>query len=266
MKLSGFTTIRTLAPGGMTDVFLARNKEHDRVVLRRLSPEFARKRKWRKAFLRGATILERLDHPNIIQILDCAVDDGIPYMVLEYVESRTLRSLILAKDQLIADNLLSMMRQMAHALYYVHTMGYLHLDFKPDNLLVNDKARVTLIDFDLAIERRQKLTRYKKVDGTPFYLPPEALLHRRLDERADIYAFGVTAYEMINFHKPFRGDTLDQARAAQTRIAFAAEPLNLKATRLPPALESLILKCLAKDPEDRYPSMSSVLRALDQLV
>lgn len=266
MNLLGHTVVRRLPPGGMTDLYVVLNDQRQRRVIRRMRPAYAAQRRWRRAFERGAEILQSLDHPHIVKLISHGVEVDIPYMVLEYIDADNLRSLLLSRNPLLTSHRLHLLRQLASVLNYVHSMGFLHVDFKPDNILVNADAQVTLIDFDLAVRNRQRQTHIKEVDGTPFYLPPEVLLRHRLDQRADIYAFGVTAYEMVSFHKPFRGETLQAARTAQTTIGVKPEPLPQGAGKLPKALESLIFKCLAKDPADRYPSMSLVTQALDNLV
>jgi serine/threonine-protein kinase len=249
----------------MTDAYLARDAHKQPVVIRCLREDFARKHKWRKSFLQGADILGRLDHPNIVRLLETH-DDFPYYMVVEYVESKSLRSLILNKDPLIDSHRLFMLRQMAAALYYLHKQGYLHLDFKPDNLLVRHDAAMVLIDFDLVTPRQKRPPRHRELDGTPFYMPPESLRSHRVNELCDIYAFGITAYEMINFHKPFQADNLKEARHAQANPSAKPIPFRSGLTNVPSALQNLIFKCLAKDPKDRYPSMSLVLKDLEDLV
>lgn len=264
-QFPGYTTIRRLPAGGMTDAYVARDTKKTPVVIRALREEFAKKRKWRNSFLESAAILSELDHPSIVRMRE--LHDSPPYyMVVEYIESKSLRSLILNKDPMIDAHRLSMLRQMASALYYMHSKGYLHLDFKPDNLLVRDDASVVLIDFDLATARMKRPPRLRELDGTPFYMPPESLRRRRVDELCDIYAFGITAYEMINYHKPFQADTLQLARRAQANPSSKPIPFRTGITNVPPALQDLVLKCLAKNPGDRYPSMSLVLKDLDDLV
>ena len=249
----------------MAAIYIARDADKRIVVIRCLREDFAPRTKWRKSFLKGADILAKLDHPNIIRILE--VHDRPPYyMVIEYVDAKNLRSLILNRDLLIETHRLLLLRQMASALYYIHSMGYLHLDFKPDNLLVRTDASVKLIDFDLVTTHQRRPARLRELEGTPFYIPPEALRNRRVDERADIYAFGVTAYEMINYYKPFHADTLGKARRAQHDPIVKPAAFRPSASDVPPALQSLIFKCLAKAPVDRYPSMSLVMKDLEDLV
>jgi serine/threonine-protein kinase len=155
---------------------------------------------------------------------------------------------------------------MAMTLYYIHSRGFLHLDFKPENLLVRDSGQVVLIDFDLAIERKSRPVKIKNPPGTPAYLAPEVQKQHLVDERADIYAFGVTAYEMLCYHKPFEGLTLEEARAAQVNPRIPPRPIHKYKADVPPRLESIVLKCLAKPVEARYPSMSLVMKDLEALI
>jgi serine/threonine-protein kinase len=265
-QFAGYTIVRAFPPSGMTDVFVALAGERERVILRCLREDYARQRRWRRAFSEGASRLRRFRHRNIVRLLRAEDDGQIPYMVLEYVEAETLRTLIRQRDALLSRNLLHMLRQMAEALCYVHGMNYLHLDFKPDNVLVQRDARIVLIDFDLMVEKKGKASRPRSLPGTPAYLPPEALLRHQIDERADVYAFGVTAYEMATGHQPFERETWDKERIAQTDNRSSPPSLRRHDVHLPAPLERLMLKCLAKQPADRYPSMSLILRDLAALV
>lgn len=264
-EFAGYTIIRRLPPGGMTDLYLALDRNKNRMVIRCLRDPYAGQRKWRKSFFRAAKILSEFDHPNIIRIYDASHVGKQPYMVLEYIEAQNLRSLILHRDEMMSHNALHIMRQMAEALYQVHRMGYLHLDFKPDNILVREDASAVLIDFDLVTKSKSRPVRLKRASGTPFYMPPETLAHNKVDERTDVYAWGVTAYEMLAFHKPFEANTIEKAHAAQTDKTSIPDRLKNHNPEVPDALESIILKCLAKAIEARYPSMGLVLKDLKLL-
>ena len=262
----GYTKLRTLPPGGTSDLIVARHPDYGRVVVRSLQQEYARSKKWRRLFAQGAYILSGLDHPNVVHMIDDRPDASPPYMITEYIPGSMLRSLVLNRDPVIEQNYLHLLRQMAAALYYVHSMGYVHLDFKPDNLMITGEVQIKLIDFDLACERPRDTVRRKDIDGTVFYLPPEALLRHEYGEQTDIFAFGVTAYEMINHHKPFSGSNPRAARAAQSNPRIRPTPLNREHPCYSRALESLIGNCLAKDPAERYPSTSLVQKAIMDLV
>lgn len=265
-SFAGYSILRQMPPGGMTDLFLALDSSRHRVVIRCLREPYAKDRKWRKSFYKTAQVMAKFNHPHILQIYDAGHVGRQPYMAMEYIESQNLRSLLLKKDVLLTRNALPILRQMAEALCYVQRMGYLHCDFKPDNVLLRDDGTAVLIDFDLVTRYRNAPVRLKEARGTRFYMPPETLAKKTVDEQTDVYAWGVTAYEVMTFHKPFEANTLEGAHAAQTDVTTLPRPMSTYQEGIPKALERLILKCLAKRKEDRYPSMGLVLNALKALI
>lgn len=265
-EFAGFSIVRNLAGGGMTRLYVALDGQQNRVVIRILTDEWARHRKFRKSFFHSAEILAKLDHPSIVKLVKTGCEGSIPYMALQFIESRSLRDLILYRDPLLTENVLSLMRQIAAAVFYIHSSGYLHLDLKPENILVQPDGHVVIIDFDLAIKRKRRPVRIKQLPGTPSYVAPETLTKHLVDEGADIYSFGVTCYEMLTYHKPFEGDKIEMVRAMQVDPNIPPTRLRQHNPSVPAALESLVLKCLAKQPAERYPSMSLVIRDLEALI
>ncbi|MCS6771215.1 MAG: serine/threonine protein kinase [Kiritimatiellae bacterium] len=265
-EFAGFAITRRLAAGGMTYLYVAVDSQQNRVVIRRLKPDYLRDKRIRNSFLHGAEILGHLHHPNVIRLIKAGIYQDEPFMALEYIESRNLRDLILRKDPLIYQNTLTILRQMASAIAYVHLSGFLHLDIKPENFIVRNDALVVLIDFDLATERKPKPVKISPLPGTFAYLPPETLLKNLVDEQTDIYAFGVTAYEMFTGHKPFEGVTLEDAKKNQLDPNGKPTRFRFHNVNLPAPMENLIYKCLAYRQSDRYPSMSLVLRDLETMV
>jgi len=265
-SIPGYSIVRQLSGGGMTELYVARDRNDRRVVVRFPKDGYVRDRKLRANFAKAARILQSLDHPNIIRLVDFLEIHRTPVMVLQYVESRTVRDLLIKRDPLLTENGLSLIRQIAAALFHVHHRGFLHLDLKPENLLVEPDGHVWLIDFDLAIERRSKPVKLKQLPGTRAYLAPEAIRERKVDERTDIYSFGMTAYEMMTLHRPFEGETIDQILAAHLDPRLQPTPPRAHNSSIPPALEGLLLKCLAKLPDNRYPSMSLVIKDLEAIV
>ena len=263
---AGYSVVRRLAEGGMTHLFVALDPSHNRVVIRQLGEVWARQWRHRRGFFHCGEVLAKMNHPNVVRLIKMGRDDQLPYMVLEYIESHTLRDLILHRDPFLTVNVMPLMRQIAAAINYIHASGYLHLDIKPENILVTAEGRVVVIDFDLAVRRKHRPIRIRMLPGTPSYIAPEVILKHTVDERADIYSFGMTCYEMCVFHKPFEGDKIEQVRAAQVDPRVQPTPLRQHNPDIPPARESLILKCLAKQHDDRYPSMRLVSRDLEAIL
>ncbi len=263
---AGYAITRRLASGGMTQLYVGLDAQQDRVVIRRLKPEYLRDKRVRQTFLQSAEIMGRLHHPNVVRLIQFGTYQDEPFMAVEYVEARNLRELITRRDPLVQENTLTVLRQMAAALSYVHISGFLHLDLKPENLIVRSDGLVILIDFDLAQPRRPKPFKLNPLPGTFAYLPPETLSKSLVDDQTDIYAFGVTAYELLTGHKPYEGVTVEDARKAQMDPNRRPMRLKMHNVQVPPAMESLIFKCLAYRQEDRYPSASLVMRDLETMV
>lgn len=262
---AGYTLIRRLGSGGMTDLYIALDSNQNRVVLRRLKSDHLQDRRLRKSFMEGAEILGNLNHPNIIRLLDAGCFQHEPFTAVEYVDAKNLKDLILQKAPLLQQQALSMIRQMAGALEHLHTAGYWHLDFKPENLLVRDNGTVVLIDFDLAMKRNYKPVKLSPLPGTFAYLPPEALALNLVDDQTDIFGYGVTCYEMLSGHKPFEGMTMEEARRNQMNPQLPPVRLALHNVNPPSSLEALIFKCLAKQKDERYPSASLITRDLETM-
>jgi serine/threonine-protein kinase len=151
---------------------------------------------------------------------------------------------------------------MAAALEHVHENGFMHLDFKPENVLVTQNASIRLVDFDLAQqipEKPKKLS--KKNPGTPAYMAPEQLLGEPISNRVDIFSFGVAAYELLTNQKPFPGETPGEILKRQIDRSAFVPPREYNAD-LPPNLEKVILRCLEREPERRYPFMGVMAREL----
>lgn len=264
-EFAGYPIVRNLAVGGMTRLYVGLDTQQNRVVIRCLDVTHGPRwlSKWR--FFKSAEILAKLQHPHIVRLLQTGTEGKTPFMVLEFVDGRTLRDLILYRDPLLTNNVLPLMLQLAETLLFIHNQGYLHLDVKPENILVRPDAHLVLIDFDLAVPIKRWFKRVRQMPATPAYAAPELQTQRLAAEPADVYSFGVTAYEMLTFHKPFEGDKIELVRAAQLDPNTPPTRPRQHNPKIPAALENLVLKCLAKNPADRYPSMSLVIRELKSL-
>jgi eukaryotic-like serine/threonine-protein kinase len=268
-EFAGYSITRSMSGGGLTKLYVAIDAQQVRYVIRVLDPVQARDRQAKKRFFYGGEVIARLQspkpHPNIVPFIKAGYEGKTPFMVLEYIESRTLRDLLLYREPLLTDNVMIFIRQLANVIQYIHARGFLHLDIKPENILIRPDGRLILIDFDLALPRKRFFKKLSNVSGTTAYVPPETLVERVADDRADIYAFGICCYEMLTFHKPYEGEKIEQVRAAQIDPKTPPVPIRQHNPAIPAGLANLIMKCIAKKPDDRYPDMVLVLRDLDKI-
>ena len=249
--------------GGMADIWLATDDRHKPYALRRMHERLRFNFLARRRFIRGAEILSKIgDHDRIIGYVEHGKIKGQLYLLMEYVEASNLKVLYAQHDPVLLENVAQILIDMAEGLQHMHDNGFMHLDFKPENVLVTRNANVRLVDFDLAQpipEKPKKAS--KKNPGTPAYMAPEQLLGEPISHRVDIFAYGVSAYELLTNQKPFPGETPAEILAAQLdRSAFVA-PRQYNAD-MPASLEKVIFRCLEREPDRRYPFIGLMVREL----
>ena len=250
-----------LNSGGMSEIWLASDGHSRPFALRFLKRELRFNFTARRRFLRGCEILSKLtESEHIVGYVEHGKAEGTCYLLMDYVEAENLKILHARQDPLLAENVAQILIDAATGLSDVHESGYMHLDFKPENILITRNGAVRLIDFDMAQPIPPKPVKFSKNPGTPGYMAPEQLKREPMDARADIFAFGVSAYELVTNQKPFPGDSPGEILAAQLR-GTPIPPRELN-PGLPPALDSVILKCLERDPDRRYPLCGIMLRDL----
>jgi serine/threonine-protein kinase len=175
------------------------------------------------------------------------------------VEAASLKELYARHDPVLLEHVAQILIDMASGLEHLHENGYMHLDFKPENVLVTRNAGVRLIDFDLAQPIPSKPKKMSKNPGTPAYMAPEQLQRQPIDGRVDIFAYGVAAYELLTNQKPFPGETPDEILRKQMDRSGLVPPRKHN-SEIPLAMENVILKCLERDPDKRYPFLSVLAR------
>jgi serine/threonine protein kinase len=249
--------------GGMADIWLATDSQSKAYALRRLHERLRFNLLARRRFVRGAEILSRIHNHNcVIGYVEHGKIDGQLYLLMEYVEGDNLKDLYGRHDPVLLENVAQIIIDMSLGLEHVHESGYMHLDFKPENVLVTRNGSVRVADFDLAQpipQTPKKMT--KKNPGTPAYMAPEQLLGQPISNRVDIFSFGVTAYELLTNQKPFPGETPAQILQKQLNRSDFVAPRQYNED-LPPALEKVILRCLETEPERRYPFIGVMVREL----
>ena len=264
-KLGPYEILSPLGAGGMGEVYKARDTRLDRFVAVKVLPEHIAKREdLRQRFEREAHAVGSLNHPHICVLHDIGNQDGTGYMVMEHLEGETLAARI-ARGALPFDQALQLATQIADALDRAHRAGVTHRDVKPANLMLT-RDGVKVLDFGLAKSGSKPaptehtltaaLTTEGSVLGTPQYMAPEQFEGKEADTRSDIWAFGAVLYEMVTGEKAFQGKSYSSLVGAI--LSADPRPMLVKPFT-PPALERLVRRCLAKEPEDRYQSMRDVV-------
>ncbi|HET7011024.1 MAG TPA: protein kinase, partial [Anaerolineales bacterium] len=264
--LGKYQIIQHLGRGGMAEVYKAFQPSLDRyVAIKVLHPFMAEDKDFLGRFRREAKNVAALRHPNIVQVFDFDVQDGLYYMVMEFLDGPTLKSGLEALHQrgerLPLREALRITRDVGLALAYAHGHGIVHRDVKPANVLLERSGRVILTDFGVAkILSGTQFTATGTVLGTPAYMSPEQGMGQPGDGRSDIYSLGVMLYEMATGRLPFDADT-----PLAVVMKHVHEPLPLPkavAPDLPESVERVILKALAKDPSQRYAKVAEMVEAL----
>ncbi|MGA2854852.1 MAG: serine/threonine-protein kinase [Verrucomicrobiota bacterium] len=248
--------------GGMADIWLVNDERRKPFALRKLKPELRFNLRARRRFVRGCQVLSRLNESDfIVGYVEHGKLDGTLYLLMDYVEASNLKLLLARRDPVLTENAAQILIDMAVGLNHIHESGFMHLDFKPENILVTGNGNVRLIDFDLAQPIPEKPKKTSENPGTPGYMSPEQLQGKPIDSRVDIFAYGVAAYELLTNHKPFPGETPAEILGAQLEPAGPIPPSEHNAD-IPAALEKIVLKCLARDPDRRYPFVSVLVHEL----
>ena len=272
---AAYTIERELGGGGMSRVFVADDVSLGRkIVVKIIAPDLAEGLSIER-FLREVKLAARLQQANIVPVLTAGDANGLPFYTMPFVDGLSLRAR-LQHGALPIGEAVNILRDMARALAYAHSQGVVHRDIKPENVLLSGGAAV-VTDFGIAkalsASRTQAepspnstgaiLTRAGMSLGTPAYMAPEqALGDPNTDHRADLYAWGVVAWEMLAGAHPFAGRTTPQAMVA-AHVSDAPPLLASRRPDIPPALATIITRCLEKNPERRPASASEVMEALD---
>ena len=267
---SSLTIERELSGGGMSRVFVAEDRGLGRKVVIKVLPTEMAAAVSIERFKREIGLAARLQHPHIVPLLTAGETGGVPYFTMPFVEGESLRVRLMRHGELPIAEAMRILREVASALAYAHGRGVVHRDIKPDNILLSGgSAMVT--DFGVAKalsassnSERGSMTSLGVALGTPAYMAPEqASADPAIDHRADIYAFGVLAFEVLTGQPPFAGRTPQGLLAAH--VTEAPEQIANRRANIPPALAALVMRCLEKRPADRPQSADDVVHALDDI-
>jgi serine/threonine protein kinase len=263
--ISHYKIIEKLGEGGMGVVYRAHDLKLDRIVALKFLPHHLTANEAEQArFLQEARAASALNHPNICAIHSIGEEGDKQYIEMEFVDGKTLRELI-ADRQLTIDNCLGYAVQIGEALQEAHSKGIVHRDVKMDNIMVNSKNQIKVMDFGLAkLKGSLKLTKTSSTVGTLAYMAPEQIEGGEVDARSDIFSFGVVLFEMLTGHMPFRGE--HEAAMVYSIVNEDPEPIEKYRTDLSPVLVNLIQRALEKNPADRYQSMADMDIELKRLL
>jgi len=262
-SLGPYRILEQIGKGGMATVYKAYEPSLDRYVAIKVLPEyFAHYPEFVSRFEREAKAIAKLDHPNIVPIFGYGQDRGLMYLVMRYVPAGTLREMMgRAMDLRVVGDIL---RQVGGALHYAHQQGVVHRDIKPSNVLMADRKWALLTDFGLAkmVESSSQLTKSGVGVGTPAYMSPEQGQGMNVDLRTDIYSLGVMLYEMTTGRIPYDAET-----PMAIVLKHISAPLPLPSAvnpNLPENVQRVILKAMAKEPDDRFQTVEEMVKAFDK--
>lgn len=262
-----YEVIRSIGEGGMANVYLGYDTILDRnVAIKVLRGDLSNDEKFVRRFQREALSASSLAHPNIVEMYDVGEDDGIYYIVMEYVEGKTLKQLLKKRGTLTLSEAIDIMSQLTDGMAHAHDSYIIHRDLKPQNIMIKDDGQIKITDFGIAMALNStQLTQTNSVMGSVHYLPPEQASGKGSTIKSDIYSMGIIFYELLSGSLPFRGDN-----AVEIALKHMREPLpSLRDDNpsLPQSIENIIRRATAKNPKNRYDSARSMhedlLTALD---
>jgi tRNA A-37 threonylcarbamoyl transferase component Bud32 len=248
--------------GGFATVYLGRNVDTNEIVaVKVLSKQYTREGQYVERFHREASLAERLQHPNIVRVLDHGIEDGIHFLVMEFVEGLTLDKLMQRKGRLPIEEALSYAEQACAGLQAAYKAGVVHRDVKPANLMITPSGAVKIMDFGIArMESMASLTQSGMFMGTPRYISPEMAKGAKADIRADLYSLGLLMYEMLTGMPPF--DAENPWAVLRQQIEGDPTPIRTLRPDIPTWLEAIVNRALAKDPIRRFQTPAEMLAAL----
>src|ERR671934_987221 len=246
-----YRILRKLGTGGMANVYLAEDEVLGRrVAIKILNDRHAGDEQFVERFRREAKNAAGLSHPNIVSIYDRGEAEGTYYIAMEYLDGRSLKELILSRGPAPIPIAIDYVRQILAALRFAHRNAIVHRDIKPHNVLVDAEGRLKVTDFGIARAGASQMTETGSIIGTAQYLSPEQAKGAPVTPASDIYSVGIVLYEMLTGSVPFTGDT--PLEIAMKHLSATPEPPSEKRHEVPPELDSIVLRALAKNPADRY--------------
>jgi serine/threonine protein kinase/ligand-binding sensor domain-containing protein len=266
-RLGAYQLIEQIGQGGMATIYRAYQPSMDRYVAVKILPShFTQDETFVARFTQEARTLARLEHPHILPVHDYGEQEGITYLVMRYVEAGTLKDLVAQHGPLELTQAARIFGQIGRALGYAHSQGVVHRDIKPSNVLIDERGDAFLTDFGIAklVAGTAQFTSTGAIVGTPAYMSPEQGLAEQVDHRSDIYSLGVVLYEMVTGRVPFEAET--PLAVLLKHVNDPLPPPRQIKQDLPESVQRVILKAMAKSPEDRFHKAEEMVDALHKAV
>ena len=267
MTLGGrYRVERELGRGGMAKVFLGTDTVLGRTVaIKVLAPQFADDEGFVKRFRREAQAAARISHPCIVSVFDTGSDDGVHYIVMEFVEGRTLAEFLTGGGRIMPDRAIAIGQDVCRALDAAHAQGVIHRDIKPGNIMINPRGEVKVTDFGIArmTTTAETVAQTAAILGTASYLSPEQAQGQAVDGRSDLYSLGCVLFEMVTGRPPFLGDS--PVAVASKQVLEQPVPPSKLNTDVTQDLDAVILRALAKNPANRYQSAEEFRADLERV-
>ena len=260
-----YEVVAKLGEGGMGVVYKAvHNLSGQEVAIKMLPPELSQDENIRTRFINEARLLAKLDHPNIVTLYNFLEEDMKFYLIMQFVKGKTLEEYIREKGKLSLDEAIRIFSQVCDALGYAHQMGVIHRDIKPANIMITSDMRVKVMDFGIAkLTGGTKLTATGIAVGTVWYMSPEQIRGAELDARSDLYSLGITLYEALTGRVPFNAQSDYEVRKSHVELP-PPSPRSIDGS-LPESVEKVLMKVLAKNPDERYQSAQEFKKAIESM-
>ena len=258
-----YEIVKTIGEGGMANVYLANDIILDRkVAVKVLRGDLSGDEKFIRRFQREALSVSNLSHPNIVEVYDVGEEEGNHYIVMEYVEGRTLKQLVQKRGPLTIPEVKDIMMQLTDGLAHAHDAYIIHRDIKPQNILILDNGVLKITDFGIAVAMNAtQLTQTNSVMGSVHYLPPELANGKGSTIKSDIYSVGVLMYELLMGEVPFKGDNAVEIALKHMKEKMPSVKKNNPV--IPQSIENIILKATAKNPRNRYNDVREMYKDLE---
>ena len=247
-----YEIIKSIGEGGMANVYLANDNILDRkVAIKVLRGDLENNEKFIRRFQREAKSVSDLSHPNIVEVYDVGEEEGQHYIVMEYIDGRTLKQLIQKRGALTVAEVVDIMTQLTDGLSAAHEAYIIHRDIKPQNIMILDNGMIKITDFGIAMTlNATQLTQTNSVMGSVHYLPPEQASGQTATTKSDIYSAGILMYELLTGTVPFKGENAVEIALKQMKERIPS--IRKQNPLIPQSIENIVLRATAKNPKNRY--------------